>query len=794
MPETTILIVDAAPEARNSYWRFLKSEEIAEPRLFFNLHDLRDWYAAEFGKGFRSPLSIVRLDAATPRDIEILRTMRIMDERMEFVLCEETSSSAGSDLGDGFYFVRSPFPPDEFRMLARSLVRSWEHRRRFEESEARLRLVVGSIAEGVLLYDRRGRIVECNAAAETILGMPRRQLVGDSLILPHWKTVDARGFSWDPGASPILSCLNDGEPVRELFLNLERPDGRRVQLHFSAEPLVRNLGEVPWAAVATFHEVTRYHQLVSQLRDSETRYRTLMESINEAVVVAQDATLRYANPATAALTGLDTAELAGLAFLDIVHPDDRERVAGKHRQRLQGRLEPDPYEFRILHKEEGFRWVEIRPTLIEWEGRPAVLNLISDVTLRRRSEEELRQTMSHLTDATALATRLAMRAEEANAAKSEFLANMSHEIRTPLHAILGMSDLLMETRLDQEQGEYARVIRHSGDALLALISDILDLSKIEARKLELESVPFDLPALIAETAEMFGARAAEKGLQLACQQGEGLPRRLVGDPLRIRQILTNLLGNALKFTQEGSIGIEADADARPAGRYEVRIAVRDTGIGMTAETVHSLFHPFMQADSSTTRRFGGTGLGLAISSRLAEQMGGSIGVESAPGRGTSFLVRIVLPVPEEGAAEAPAAQETSSETDLVASLRVLVVEDNAVNRLLAVRLLEKLGIRPFAVESGQAAVEHLAREACDLVLMDWQMPEMDGLETTRRIRSKACGALDPSLPIVGLTARALAGDRKACLDAGMDEVLTKPIRLAQLTEVLRRLRKRVSGS
>ncbi len=793
MPEVMILIVDASPKAKEFYQQLLGTEGIAEHRLFPDVHALREWYNAEFEKGFRSPLAIVSLDS-DPDNLDALHALRILDERMEFLLCDEGSRDPRQNLGDGFYFVRSPFPPDEFRMLARSLVRSWEHRRRFEESEARLRLVVGSIAEGVLLYDRRGRIVECNAAAEAILGTTRRQLLGDSLILPHWKTVDSLGNSWEPNASPILSCLHDGEPLHELFLNLERPDGKRVQLHFSAEPLMRSHGELPWAAVATFHEITRYHQLISQLRNSESRYRTLMESIDEAIVVAQDAVLCYANPATAHLTGLDASALAGLPFLDIVHPDDRERVAAMHRARLQGKLESNPYEFRILHKDGTARWVELRPTRIDWEGRPAVLNLIADVTLRHRSEEELRQTMSNLTDATALATRLAMRAEEANAAKSEFLANMSHEIRTPLHAILGMSDLLMGTTLDQEQGEYARIIRHSGNALLALINDILDLSKIEARKLELESIPFDLPALLSEVSEMFKARAEEKGLQLVCQTPEELPRWLLGDPLRIRQILTNLLGNALKFTQQGSIYLQTGTTMTHEKRCEVHFSVRDTGIGMDAQTVRDLFHPFTQADSSTTRRFGGTGLGLVISRRIAEQMGGGIEVESVPGQGTNFLVTLLLGEPTEDIVSSlPETPELPDESSL-SSLRILVVEDNAVNRLLAVRLLEKLGMHPEAVESGAAAIEHLSQQPCDLVFMDWQMPEMDGLETTRRIRSGCSGALDPTVAIVGLTARALAGDRKTCLEAGMDDVLTKPIRLGQLTETLQGLLYRVSDS
>ncbi|ADN02591.1 PAS domain-containing protein [Spirochaeta thermophila] len=374
-------------------------------------------------------------------------------------------------------------------------------------------------------------------------------------------------------------------------------------------------------------------------------------------------------------------------------------------------------------------------------------------------------------------------AEEASRAKSAFLASMSHEIRTPLNAITGMSDLLLLSRVSPEVEEGLAIIKDSAGTLLALINDILDLSRIEAGRIELERIPLRFPDLVRHTWEMFRPQAETKGLSFELRLSEGLPPVVNGDPVRIRQILINLLSNALKFTEEGGVTLSVTGHRMYDRDWEVELVVEDTGIGIPPEKLERIFEPFTQADSSITRRYGGTGLGLSISRQLAEMMGGTIVVSSEVGRGSTFVCRIVLEE-AEGEAAPPAKGQVSRASR---AMRVLVVEDNRVNALVARRLLEHLGHRVLVAGSGREALDLLGREEVDAVFMDVEMPGMDGFECARRIRAGEAGERARVVPVFALTAHAVGEIRDRVDEVGMNGVVLKPVGIEDLDRALGRV-------
>nr|WP_307727819.1 PAS domain S-box protein [Massilia sp. TS11] len=455
---------------------------------------------------------------------------------------------------------------------------------------------------------------------------------------------------------------------------------------------------------------------------------------------------------------------------------------------------------RLITAERRLKFVDppidllVNRVVITSGGESYLLGFAIDISEQRAAREAMQRAIES--------------AEAASRAKSEFLANMSHEIRTPMNGILGMTELVLESKLSGQQREDIGLVKASADALLTIVNDILDFSKIEAGKLDIEDIPFDPARLAHACVRAMQLRAQQKGLRLALELGSGLPPAVKGDPGRLRQVLLNLLGNAIKFTEQGEVVLTVAVGRVQAHRVDLHFAVRDTGIGIPADKQRLIFEAFAQADGSTTRQYGGTGLGLTISRRLVILMQGELLVDSEPGRGSTFYFTLPLTpsaalADDEDAAQPPSlapllpgasaaggcAREPvySSQEHAAWRLRVLLAEDNPVNQRLAVRLLERLGHHITLVDNGLAALEHAQAGGFDLILLDVQMPGLDGLSVARHIRQREADQGEGAhVPIVAMTARAMQGDRERCLAAGMDDYLSKPIDAARLRDVVRR--------
>jgi PAS domain S-box-containing protein len=502
----------------------------------------------------------------------------------------------------------------------------------------------------------------------------------------------------------------------------------------------------------------------AERKRAEAELAALFETSPDMLCIAGvDGTFRRLNPAWERTLGFTAAELMSRPYVEFVHPDDR-RATSAEAGAIVGGEGSAFFENRYLCKDGSYRWLSWKSTPVPGEG--LIYAVARDVTEQRRVAEELR-----------LAREAAVAASRA---KGDFLANMSHEIRTPMNAVIGMTELLLDTPLGPEQREYLVTLKDAAESLLGLINDVLDFSKIEAGRLELSPAEFDPRETLGDTLRTLGLRAHQKGLELAGRIAPEVPDRLVGDAPRLRQVLVNLVGNAIKFTEHGEVVVQVEKQAEEAGAVVLGFLVADTGIGIPREKQELIFEAFAQADGSTTREYGGTGLGLSISAQLVGLMGGRIAVESEPGRGSRFRfsARFGMASPRPRAADRLPAQ--------LRGLRVLVVDDNATNRRILEEVLTQWRMQPTAVASARAALEEMeaagrARKPYPLVLLDASMPIMDGFDLAAKIQQspRLAGA-----SIMMLSSGARPGDRARCFELGISAYLTKPVKQSDLMDTI----------
>ncbi|MBO6793112.1 MAG: response regulator [Balneolaceae bacterium] len=503
-------------------------------------------------------------------------------------------------------------------------------------------------------------------------------------------------------------------------------------------------------------EIDKRKEAEKALRYSRQAYKTLVETAPDIIYrVNAEGFFTYVNPIGFQLSGFSEDEVYNMRYIDVVRDDYKKRVGAFYIKQVRDRNESTYLEFPLHNINDQELWVGQKVQLIYKDGEyDGILAIARDITEVRRIREDLKKAK--------------VEAEASSKAKEAFLANMSHEIRTPMNAIIGMSRLLRQTKINSEQAKYLNAISTSSSNLIVLINDILDLSKIESGKLELEQLGFSLRDMLDSLFYAQKLLADQKGVDFHYTVDSNIPNALYGDPYRLNQVLTNLINNAIKFTPEGRVELSVKLTKSLNNKFIIEFSVKDTGIGISRENLKSIFDAFSQADTSITRKFGGTGLGLAITRHLVSMMKGEIDVQSTAGVGTEFKVR----VPLRKAEKIEVKVEEKIETDLLdlQGLKLLLVEDNRINRLLAFTLLDKWGVSYDWSENGKDAIEQLSKENYDIILMDMQMPVMDGLEATSYIRNK----LHLDIPIIALTANAFKDDAKKCIESGMNDVITKP--------------------
>ena len=657
-----------------------------------------------------------------------------------------------------------------------------------QASEEKLRQIAENIKEVFWMMNAAGtETLYVSPAYEQIWGRTCESLYKDPM---DWK--NAIHPNDREGAHEIFMKQMQGESIDSEY-RIRTPDGQEKWICDRAFPIRDEAGQlIRIAGIAA--EITERKLTETLLKQTADRLMLATRAgdvgvwdwdITNDVMVWDEQMFR--------LYGIEEGQFrhAPGAWKKKLHPEDRERALEECRAALSGEKSFDT-EIRVVRPDGSIRSVKALAQ-VERDGNGKPLRMIGtnwDITAQKQTADALLASNLQLQKETQRANNLAIEAEKATVAKSQFLANMSHEIRTPMNGVIGMNQLLLETELTPEQRGYVEVAQDSGRTLLSLIDEILDLSKIEAGKITLEDADFCLKHTVEEMLEPLRIQAGAKGLQMVSRFSPDIPESLRGDAQRLRQVLTNLIGNAIKFTDQGEISVEAKLDSRSENAASIRFTVTDTGIGIPEDRIPALFSPFVQADASTTRKYGGTGLGLAISKQLVEMMGGTIGVSSWLGRGSTFRFtanfgRVVAAQDQSTAKPGFFKQQKSIDPAANALPRghgelVLIAEDNPTNQQVILAQLKKLGYEAKVAANGVEAVEAVEREKFDLVLMDCQMPLMDGYEATRRIRQ----SIHPPIPIIALTANAMNPDRARCLREGMDEYLAKPVELRDLATVI----------
>ncbi|MDD2755615.1 MAG: PAS domain-containing protein [Methanothrix sp.] len=591
-----------------------------------------------------------------------------------------------------------------------------------------------------------------------------RHLLGETPIYHNQHRVLCKGgtYKWVLDRGKVMARTEDGRPLRFISTQSDITERKRAR-------------EMIWA---------RSEELAWMLRSMMNAF-IVCQSVFDENGKFSSYRFEYINDAYEGLAGVKSEKVLGKTVHEVWPDIDASWIEKYAHAAVTG--EPVAFDVYLKQTDKYCHCHVYRP----WKTSERFCMIFDDITELKRAEEALILAKED--------------AEDAARAKSEFLANVSHEIRTPLNGIIGMTGLLSDTKLDAEQLEYARIVRISGESLLSLINEILDFSKLEARKMDLEILDFDLSSTLDEAKGLFTVAASEKGLEISSIIDPAVPVHLSGDQGKLRQILVNLLSNAVKFTFEGSVKIhvsveQEDHDRDDEGDVALRFSVSDTGIGIPPDRLHVLFSPFTQVDSSTTRKYGGTGLGLAISKQLTELMGGKIGVESNDDGGSTFWFTAnfgrLAKMPfagdygakvdhiDMGKSACGNGETNKLQEDAGHNVRLLVAEDNHVNQRVASAMIRRLGYQADIVANGQETIEALRLIPYDLVLMDCQMPEMDGFEATRLIRRAESKVLNCSIPIIAMTASAMKGDKERCLSAGMNDFIAKPVRMTELERML----------
>ncbi len=631
---------------------------------------------------------------------------------------------------------------------------------KLEESETRYRKLVDLSPDAIIVGRDRAIIVANIAAVELFGASSANDLIGQRLA----DLVNPEALHRVDDLIQQMYAREMQYPMRED--QVRRSDGSLIDVEITGSSFLESDGAV---VQVVLRDITQRKQAEVRLQVTANWLQAILDNAPVGIVVR---TLDYSfvetNAAFQRMIGCSGEDMKHLGLKTLTHPDDIAFSEDMADRLMQGKLKNTDYEKRYVLKDGRTIWVRAIGARLDDKHK---ISILEDISERKRVEAELIKAKEA--------------AEVANQAKSQFLANMSHEIRTPMNGVIGMTGLLLDSELTPEQRRYAEIIRTSGELLMTVINDILDFSKIEARKMILENLDFDLHSTLQQVTDLLAPKAESKGLRFTSEVPPGTPAELRGDSIRLRQVLTNLIGNAVKFTSQGEVAVRVAVEAADYDKVSLRFSITDTGVGIRPDQTEALFAPFVQADGSTTRKFGGTGLGLSIAKELVKLMGGEIGVKSQVDKGSTFWFTatfekgapcILAQTPLSGHARLPIKKE----------IRVLVAEDNLTNQYVALSILRKHGCHTDLAANGVEAVKLLQHAEYDLVLMDCEMPEMDGWEATRRIREPASGVLNPQIPIIALTADAMPEDRDRCLKAGMNDYLAKPIEPKQLVAVLQK--------
>ncbi len=667
-----------------------------------------------------------------------------------------------------------------YKLLARADTVIQSQHSHIIKSNELITATLRSIGDGVISTDPNSNILTMNPVAETLTGWEESEARGLPLE-QVFKIVNAqdRGIPENPVKRALREGVIVGLANHSLLIS---KDGREYQIADSCAPIRDPDGNII-GAVLVFRDVTEEYRMAEELRKSESLFSSAFNSaaVGTALIDKQGKCVKI-NSALCQLVGISADEVIDTNFTKLVYMEDMDFAKNKIEQLKSGELENIQFNIRYTDKRGKIIWTLTNLSSIKDQNSSLfyILAQVVDIGEQKAAEELLRQSNLQLEEAIEETRKLKEAAEAASVAKSEFLANMSHEIRTPLNSIIGMIGLLLDTELSHEQKRYAETVRSSGEALLAIINDILDYSKIEAGRVELENVAFDLQNMIEDIASTMAQKAFEKHIELICAVPPNMHTHFSGDPARIRQILTNLISNAIKFTQEGEVVVGVSVIAETESKATLRFYVRDTGIGIPEEKKILLFQKFSQLDSSTTRKYGGTGLGLAISKQLVELMKGEIGVDSKEGKGSEFWFTITLQ-------KAKPSDVSSAQFDLdLSNIRILIVDDNPNNREI---LKAHLASWQMIVEEAASAKEAIAKlnnavateKPFRIAVLDMHMPEIDGEELGKRVKSS------PDLQDIKLIMLSSLGVRtniNKLKEIGFDAVLTKPIRPREIKNAI----------